>query len=108
MIERYIILQNQGISLVRVEGLEPPRLAAPEPKSGASTNFATPAEPALFAGMPWSITKPVAECEREIRVPLKKFVRGLTPSYWRRMSQQKPLRLMPIRFQGSFRNPQTQ
>ncbi len=30
-------------SVVRVEGLEPPRLAAPEPKSGASTNFATPA-----------------------------------------------------------------
>ena len=28
---------------MRVEGLEPPRLAAPEPKSGASTNFATPA-----------------------------------------------------------------
>ena len=26
-----------------MEGLEPPRLAAPEPKSGASTNFATPA-----------------------------------------------------------------
>ncbi len=25
--------------LVRVEGLEPPRLAAPEPKSGASTEF---------------------------------------------------------------------
>ena len=30
--------------VVRVEGLEPPRLAAPEPKSGASTNFATPAK----------------------------------------------------------------
>ena len=29
--------------LVRVKGLEPPRLAAPEPKSGASTNSATPA-----------------------------------------------------------------
>ena len=29
--------------LVRVEGFEPPCLAAPEPKSGASTNFATPA-----------------------------------------------------------------
>ena len=29
--------------MVRVEGLEPPRLAAPEPKSGASANFATPA-----------------------------------------------------------------
>jgi len=28
---------------VRVEGLEPTRLAASEPKSGASTNFATPA-----------------------------------------------------------------
>jgi hypothetical protein len=26
-----------------VEGLEPTRLAASEPKSGASTNFATPA-----------------------------------------------------------------
>lgn len=29
--------------MVRVEGLEPPRLAASEPKSGASTNFAIPA-----------------------------------------------------------------
>src|SRR5262245_61044158 len=29
--------------LVRAEGLEPPRLASPEPKSGASTSFATPA-----------------------------------------------------------------
>ena len=43
------IIKVEGISvgyqeeLVRVEGLEPPRLAAPEPKSGASTNFATPA-----------------------------------------------------------------
>jgi hypothetical protein len=32
-----------GYVLVRVEGLEPPRLAAPEPKSGASANFAIPA-----------------------------------------------------------------
>ncbi len=31
------------IRLVRVKGLEPPRLAAPEPKSGASTSSATPA-----------------------------------------------------------------
>jgi hypothetical protein len=29
--------------LVRVRGLEPPRLAATEPKSVASTSFATPA-----------------------------------------------------------------
>jgi len=29
---------------VRVEGLEPPSLAAPDPKSGVSTNFTTPAK----------------------------------------------------------------
>ena len=29
--------------VVRVEGLEPPYLAAPDPKSGVSTNFTTPA-----------------------------------------------------------------
>lgn len=28
---------------VRAEGLEPTHLAAPDPKSGTSTNFATPA-----------------------------------------------------------------
>jgi hypothetical protein len=38
------VLEIQNIfKVVRVEGLEPPRLAAPEPKSGASANFATPA-----------------------------------------------------------------
>jgi hypothetical protein len=31
------------LPLVRVEGLEPPSLAAPDPKSGVSTNFTTPA-----------------------------------------------------------------
>ena len=30
--------------LVRVEGLEPPCLAASDPKSDTSTNFATPAD----------------------------------------------------------------
>ena len=39
----------QHLEMVRVEGLEPPRLAAPEPKSGASTNFATPASDLLFS-----------------------------------------------------------
>ena len=29
--------------MVRVKGLEPPRIAAPDPKSGVSTNFTTPA-----------------------------------------------------------------
>jgi hypothetical protein len=40
-----IILKNQqqNQELVRAEGLEPPRLAPPEPKSGVSTNFTTPA-----------------------------------------------------------------
>jgi hypothetical protein len=33
---------------VRVEGLEPPSLAAPDPKSGVSTNFTTPAFLLLF------------------------------------------------------------
>jgi hypothetical protein len=30
--------------MMRVKGLEPPRLAAPDPKSGASANSATPAK----------------------------------------------------------------
>ena len=38
------------ISLVRVEGLEPPCLTAPDPKSGTSTNFATPAIRAANVG----------------------------------------------------------
>jgi hypothetical protein len=29
--------------MVRMEGLEPPRLATPDPKSGAATNYATSA-----------------------------------------------------------------
>ncbi len=33
-----------GPFFVRMKGIEPPRLAAPDPKSGASTNFATSAE----------------------------------------------------------------
>ena len=30
-------------SVVRMKGLEPPRLAAPDPKSGTATNYATSA-----------------------------------------------------------------
>ena len=35
---------------MRVEGLEPPCLAAPDPKSGMSTNFTTPANWAANVG----------------------------------------------------------
>lgn len=34
---------NEGSIIVRVEGLEPPWIAPPDPKSGMSTNFTTPA-----------------------------------------------------------------
>jgi hypothetical protein len=35
--------QGYPFFVVRAKGLEPPHLAMPEPKSGASTNSATPA-----------------------------------------------------------------
>ena len=37
-----------GIDLVRKKGLEPPRREAPDPKSGAATNYATSAFRILF------------------------------------------------------------
>ena len=42
-----LVLKHVGVlavsfaSLVRMEGLEPPRLSAPDPKSGTATNYAT-------------------------------------------------------------------
>ncbi len=41
--QRRISTRGRDIVLVRVERLELPRLAAPEPKSGVSTNFTIPA-----------------------------------------------------------------
>ena len=35
---------------VRLKGLEPPRLSAPDPKSGAATNYATSAATIALAG----------------------------------------------------------
>ncbi len=45
MSESHIAVRFVSFALirVRVEGLEPPSLAAPDPKSGVSTNFTTPA-----------------------------------------------------------------
>lgn len=41
---------TEGSLIVRVEGLEPPWIAPPDPKSGMSTNFTTPA----FAVYPYN------------------------------------------------------
>ena len=38
-----LILNRNGLSFVRKKGLEPPRREAPDPKSGAATNYATSA-----------------------------------------------------------------
>ena len=38
----FILLKTEGF-FVRLKGLEPPRLSAPDPKSGAATNYATAA-----------------------------------------------------------------
>lgn len=38
-----ILSGNEGSIVVRVEGLEPPWITPPDPKSGMSTNFTTPA-----------------------------------------------------------------
>ncbi len=42
-----IIMNKKGnyflLNFVRMKGLEPPRLSAPDPKSGAATNYATSA-----------------------------------------------------------------
>ncbi len=43
-------------SIVRAEGLEPPHLAMPEPKSGASASSATPARPAFSPNLPKDAT----------------------------------------------------
>jgi hypothetical protein len=39
-----VLLTNIEGSMVRMKGLEPPRLSAPDPKSGTATNYATSAK----------------------------------------------------------------
>ena len=41
MVETKKAAEKQLLFFVRMEGLEPPRLSAPDPKSGAATNYAT-------------------------------------------------------------------
>ena len=55
---------------MRVEGLEPPRLAAPEPKSGASTNFATPAVDQKQSLASLTKEKPSCETQNDLFVSL--------------------------------------
>ena len=55
--------------LVPRKGLEPPRLAAPEPKSGASTNSAIWALP-LVAGGEAHYTRTAGEISRDVRMRL--------------------------------------
>lgn len=47
--------QSRAAKLVRVERLELPRLAAPEPKSGVSTNFTIPASKSACCVCAWPL-----------------------------------------------------
>jgi hypothetical protein len=40
---KHFIYKGLRFCLVRMKGLEPPRLTAPDPKSGAAANYATSA-----------------------------------------------------------------
>ena len=45
-----------NLILVRMRGLEPPHLAAPEPKSGVSTNSTTSARACIIGIEPYKVT----------------------------------------------------
>jgi hypothetical protein len=45
--------------MVRVKGLEPPRLSPPEPKSGVSTNSTTPAQQSEYLKQPKKNSKKI-------------------------------------------------
>ena len=48
------------ITFVRLKGLEPPRLSAPDPKSGAATNYATAAKLSAKIGTIFKLPKLLA------------------------------------------------
>src|SRR5437870_3599326 len=63
----------RGFQCVRMKGLEPPRLTAPDPKSGAAANYATSAY-ILFCGVAGTLDLESTGChpdkyrERHIRI----------------------------------------
>ncbi len=52
-----------GFIYVRMKGLEPPRLTAPDPKSGAAANYATSAFPSFKIKKPVFLLKGSANLE---------------------------------------------
>ncbi len=64
---------------MRVEGLEPPCLAAPDPKSGVSTNFTTPAGKKLNLkeSVPVNWDANVGEKSKNLFLLADSFIRGL-------------------------------
>ena len=64
---------SHRLGLVHAEGLEPPRLAAPDPKSGAATNYATRAETVFkrrfFLNGAAKVRKSALICNKISRIP---------------------------------------
>ena len=52
------------LNLVRMRGLEPPHLAAPEPKSGVSTNSTTSARAIIIGIQLKNVTYSFSACDR--------------------------------------------
>lgn len=83
---------NPGGELVRAKGLEPPHLAIPEPKSGASTNFATPACPneAAREARPPARTRERPYPPRAKRASATRLKPEQTPDKARAMTEETP------------------
>ena len=57
--------------VVRMEGLEPPRLSAPDPKSGTATNYATCAKKAFFIKRERKFRDYLVSIKRKIKIALR-------------------------------------
>src|ERR1043165_3754866 len=67
------LLNQHGNHLVRAEGLEPPCLAAPDPKSGMSTNFTTPAAGRKGREYGKKILNPNSQIPNKFKIQSTKF-----------------------------------